>query len=118
MIDIQYYKNLPRKYMGAGVLFFDKEHRVLLVKPTYKNHWEIPGGVVELNESLKSAADREIKEELSLDVDVSELLCVDWCANQPEKGDSLQFIFSGGEVTDAQISQIKLPGEELSDFRF
>ena len=37
---------LPRKRMGAGVLFTDEAGRVLLVEPTYKDYWEIPGGAV------------------------------------------------------------------------
>jgi 8-oxo-dGTP diphosphatase len=30
---------LPRKRMGAGVLLSDPNGRVLLVEPTYKDHW-------------------------------------------------------------------------------
>lgn len=37
---------LPRKRMGAGLLFPDARGRVLLVEPTYKAYWEIPGGAV------------------------------------------------------------------------
>jgi hypothetical protein len=30
--------------MSAGVLFFDEAGRLLIVEPTYKPNWEIPGG--------------------------------------------------------------------------
>jgi len=30
--------------VAAGVLFRDAQGRVLLVKPTYKDGWDIPGG--------------------------------------------------------------------------
>nr|WP_158102996.1 NUDIX hydrolase [Lentzea kentuckyensis] len=33
--------------MAAGVLFRDKSGRVLLLDPSYKPNWEIPGGAVE-----------------------------------------------------------------------
>jgi len=33
--------------MGSGTLFFDSAGRILIVKPSYKDVWEIPGGVVE-----------------------------------------------------------------------
>jgi 8-oxo-dGTP diphosphatase len=46
------------------VLFRDAAGRVLLVKPTYKNGWEIPGGYVDAGESPRAAAAREVKEEL------------------------------------------------------
>jgi 8-oxo-dGTP diphosphatase len=40
--------------VAAGVLFRDAVGRVLLVKPTYKDGWEIPGGYVEVGESPPS----------------------------------------------------------------
>ncbi len=42
--------------VAAGVLFRDAAGRVLLVKPTYKDGWEIPGGYVERGESPHAAA--------------------------------------------------------------
>ncbi|MEV6596890.1 NUDIX hydrolase [Actinoplanes sp. NPDC051346] len=56
---------LPRKRMGAAVLLSDDRGRVLLVEPTYKDHWEIPGGAVEADESPYAAAMREVDERLS-----------------------------------------------------
>ncbi|MEV2220163.1 NUDIX hydrolase [Nocardia vinacea] len=46
---------LPRKRMGAGALFVDDVDRVLLVEPTYMGYWELPGGVVEADESPYAA---------------------------------------------------------------
>lgn len=46
----QYVANLNRKRMAAGVLFRDVLGRVLLVEPSYKPNWEIPGGAVEADE--------------------------------------------------------------------
>lgn len=40
----QYVAELSRKQMAAGVLFRDVHGRVLLVEPSYKPNWEIPGG--------------------------------------------------------------------------
>ncbi len=51
MANSNYYKRLPRKRMGAGVLFFDRAGNLLIVKPRYKAGWTIPGGVVEAGES-------------------------------------------------------------------
>ena len=44
--DDEFYQSLPKKRMAAGCLFFDAHGWILLVKPTYKPTWEIPGGVV------------------------------------------------------------------------
>ncbi|MGW0970924.1 NUDIX domain-containing protein [Streptomyces sp. NPDC002516] len=52
--------------MAAGALFFDADGRVLMVEPTYKDYWDIPGGYVETGESPLQAADREVHEELGI----------------------------------------------------
>lgn len=47
-----YYKNLPQKRMAVAALFFNERGEILILKPSYKEDWILPGGVVELNESL------------------------------------------------------------------
>ena len=42
---------LPLKRVGAGLLIRNRHGRVLVVDPTYKDAWEIPGGMVEVDES-------------------------------------------------------------------
>ena len=73
-----YTKSLPKKRMSAGALFYNSDGKVLLVKPTYRDKWLIPGGIVEKDESPRQACEREIKEELSLIVSVSRILCIDY----------------------------------------
>ncbi len=113
-----YYKNLPRKYMGAGALFFDEKERILIVKPTYKDSWEIPGGVVEENESPLQCCIREIKEEIGFIEKDFKLLSLDYIHNIDNKGDRIMFIFDGGILSEKEIKNIKLPKEELSEYKF
>lgn len=114
-----YYINLPKKRMGAGALFLDENGKVLIVKPSYKDYWSIPGGTVDDNESPKQACVREIKEEIGLSIDPVRFLCVDYCSKvSDEKNESLQFIFFGGVLNRDYISSIKLDGKELVDFQF
>lgn len=47
----KYVRSLDRKRMSAGVLFHDTAGRVLPVEPSYKPHWDIPGGVVDAGEA-------------------------------------------------------------------
>lgn len=113
-----YTASLPRKRMGGGCLFFNEEGNILLVKPNYKPGWEIPGGVVELNESPKQCCMREVQEELGLIRNIGDLLVVDYNRETEEKTESLMFIFNGGLLTDSEIRSIQLRQEELSEFRF
>lgn len=113
-----YTASLPKKRMGGGCLFFNEEGSVLLVKPTYKPGWEIPGGVVELNESPKQCCKREVHEELGLTRKIGNLLVVDYNSDTENKTESLMFIFNGGVLTSSDIQSIQLHREELSEFRF
>lgn len=104
--------------MGAGAVIVDDDGRVLLVNPTYKADWEVPGGVVELNESPSAACKREIAEELGIEVEIGELMCVDYSATTPDYVESLMFLFRVSALTSREIGSIRLPAAELSEFRF
>jgi len=73
----QYVASLARKRMAAGALFRDVDGRVLLVDPTYKPMWDLPGGAVEKEESPHAACRREVAEELGLDRPPGRVLVVD-----------------------------------------
>jgi 8-oxo-dGTP diphosphatase len=103
--------------VAAGALFFDTEDRVLLVRPTYKNHWDIPGGYVEPGESPRAACIREIQEELGLTINVGPMLVVDWAPAHNE-GDKLLFIFDAGTLTDDQQQHIVFRDGEIAEGRF
>ncbi len=118
--DKSFYDALPKKRMGAGCLFFDEHGRVMLVKPSYKPTWEIVGGIVENDESPKSACEREITEEIGLSRKVNRLLVVDY-NNYPDdktKTESLMFVFDGGVLSDDDIAQIRLQESELLGYQF
>ena len=63
------YPDVPLVAVGAIVA---RDGRVLLVRrgqPPSEGMWAIPGGRVELGETLQEAAEREIKEETGLTID-------------------------------------------------
>jgi len=59
----RFYPDAPR--VGVSVLCH-RDGRALLIKrgkEPYKDHWSLPGGLVELGETLLEAAERELLEE-------------------------------------------------------
>ncbi|MFE6857162.1 NUDIX domain-containing protein [Nocardia sp. NPDC057668] len=109
----EYIAGLPRKRMGAGAVFVDSEDRVLLVEPTYKDHWELPGGVVEAGESPLAAVVREVGEELGLVVSMGRLLVVDWVPPGRYPSDGVMFLYDGGVLDPEQSAAIVLQEAEL-----
>lgn len=107
-----------RKLVGAGALIVDGRGAALIVRPTYKPDWEIPGGIVEADESPLSCCVRELHEELGIDVQVGRLLCIEYKHSRAAVGDSLQWIFDGGTLMSTAVAQIRLPPDELSEHRF
>ncbi|GAA3456433.1 hypothetical protein GCM10018962_82670 [Dactylosporangium matsuzakiense] len=104
---------LPRKRMGAAVLFRDARGRVLLVEPSYKDDWELPGGTVEADESPRAAARREVAEELGLAVTPGRLLVVDWVPPLPDRTEGVMFVFDGGVLGADTAASVRLPADEL-----
>jgi len=114
----EFYALLATKRTSGGVLFSDVSGRVLLVEPTYKQTWELPGGSVQANESPWEAAAREVAEELGLVLKPGRLLVVEHCAADNIRTDILCFVFDGGVLTDHDVETIALEHEELRSWRW
>ncbi|MFT3872428.1 MAG: GNAT family N-acetyltransferase [Nocardioides sp.] len=87
---------LPRKRAIAQLLVRDQADRVLLCELTYKPDWDLPGGVVEVGESPRLASEREIAEELGLELTVGDLLLTDWLPPWSGWDDAVCLVFDGG----------------------
>ncbi|MFC8699623.1 MULTISPECIES: NUDIX hydrolase [Streptomyces] len=105
-----------RKRVAADVLLRDPAGRVLLVNPTYKPGWDLPGGMAEANEPPEEAVRRELREELGQDVALRGLLVVDWIAPHGPWDDQIAFIFDGGTLDGSQV--LRPHDQELSEARF
>ncbi|MCX5210231.1 NUDIX hydrolase [Kitasatospora sp. NBC_00240] len=107
---------IARALLAAGVLFFDPDGLVLLVKPKYKDGWEVPGGHLLPGESPSAAAVREVAEELGVTTRLGPLLVVDWAPMGPE--DRVLFLFDGG-VPDREWRERLAPdGVEIGEAAF
>jgi mutator protein MutT len=65
-----------RPVVGVGAVVVSDD-RVLVIRRAHeplKGEWSLPGGAVELGESLQAAVVREVREETGLDVEVGPLV--------------------------------------------
>jgi 8-oxo-dGTP diphosphatase len=118
LMDTQtWYASLPTMYGSAAAVITDPSDRVLLVKPNYRDHWSLPGGILEDGEAPHAGCFREVKEEIGLALPPGPLLAVAWTAPDGERPKPIvSFLFDGGILADA--SGIRLQEEELDDWRF
>lgn len=113
-----FYPSLPKKRMAAGALFRNALGEILLVKPTYRPDWLIPGGITEADESPRQGCAREAREEIGLEVAIGRLLCIEYLPREGPKTETVQWVFDGGVLNAAQIAAISLQAGELSEYRF
>lgn len=109
---------VPRIPASAGALIFDDHGRLLVLKPSYKKHWTIPGGQIEPNgESPWETCRREAREECGLDVERGRLVCVDFLRPKGERPGGVRFLFDCGTFSNEQLAAITLQEEEILDHR-
>jgi 8-oxo-dGTP pyrophosphatase MutT (NUDIX family) len=109
---------LPRKRAISQMLIRDLDGRVLLCRLTYKQDWDLPGGVVEAGESPQLAVSREVSEELGLEIPAGPLVLTDWLPPWGGWDDAVCLVFDGG-VHDASIlTSTVLQTREIRDAQF
>src|SRR5918994_6776712 len=108
-----------RPYVGVGAVIVDSG-KVLIVKRKYDplaGQWSIPGGAVELGETLEASVTREMLEETGLEIEVGPVIEVFDRITRDEQG-SVRYHFvlvdylcwpAGGEL---------LAGSDVADARF
>jgi 8-oxo-dGTP pyrophosphatase MutT (NUDIX family) len=104
-------------HIAAAVLFTDEAGRVLLVKPVYKDGWDLPGGYIMPGESPRAACTREVREELGIEPPIGDALVVDWAPLEGE-GDKILFVFDGGRLTEDNHARIHFADGEIKDLRY
>lgn len=109
---------LPGIPASAGALVWDAEGRFLILAPTYKTGWTIPGGVMEADESPWEGCCREVFEETGITVTQGRLLAVDTRPAKRTKALGLRFLFDCGVVSAADIERITVQEEEVHEYRF
>lgn len=102
---------MTEKIPVAKVLIRDEEGKFLAVRDRETGRWEIPGGKIEEDENRRQTAEREVKEELNLQVsDLKELTRIE----VEDSGHVNCWIF----YTENFSGEIDLELDELTDFRW
>ncbi|MEW1738800.1 NUDIX hydrolase [Nocardia beijingensis] len=102
--------------VAAGIVVVNGDS-VLMVRPTYKPYWDIPGGYVEPGESPRQACVREVHEELGVVVTELQLAAVDWAPNDRE-GDKMLFLFVSPDLNGIDAATLQFPDRELAEARY
>ena len=109
---------IPAIPVSAGALIFDRKGQLLILKPTYKSGWTIPGGIMEADgESPWEACQREVHEETGIEVSRGRLAAMDFRRPRPGRPGGIRFLFDCGQVSEEALSGLKLQPEEISESR-
>lgn len=112
--------NRPLILVAAGVIVVDGAAEILLQRNAETGQWGIPGGALELGETLEDAARRELSEETGLVADVLELLDVhsgaEWFLEYPN-GDQA-YIVGATYLARDTVGEPRPDGVECSEVRY
>jgi 8-oxo-dGTP pyrophosphatase MutT (NUDIX family) len=107
--------------LTVAVLCTDTRDRVLIVHPAHTGApWTLPGGLVEAHEPPTAAVQREIREELGLNLRIQpdDLITIEWlAATRPGRRARLALVFAGPVLTDADTAKITLQTDEIDAWR-
>ncbi|HEY8300699.1 MAG TPA: NUDIX hydrolase [Jatrophihabitans sp.] len=110
---------IPRIPASAGALIWDRKGRLLILKPTYKAGWTVPGGMVEADgETPWEACRRETREESGLRLRRGTLVCVDFLRPRASRPGGVRLLFDTERLDASALAGIELQQDEISDYRF
>jgi 8-oxo-dGTP pyrophosphatase MutT (NUDIX family) len=61
--------NAPVHSVSVAAVVTDNDERVLVVQRRDNGQWQIPGGILELDQSVHAGVRREVREETRLDTE-------------------------------------------------
>ncbi|TGB03658.1 NUDIX hydrolase [Halobacillus salinus] len=92
---------MNRVDVAYAFLFDEEEEKVLMVK-NRGGRWSLPGGAVEVGETLEQAAIREAKEETNLTIEVGDIVAVNEAFFE-EKGHHALFFTYKARIVEGSL---------------
>lgn len=80
----------PLIMVGATMLLINRQNELLMIERTDNLFWGVPGGSIELGETLEECVRRETLEEVGIHVDQMELFGI-------YSGEELHYIYPNGD---------------------
>ena len=113
---------LPKKRTIAQGVLRNPAGEVLLCELSYKREWDLPGGVVDPGESPATCVEREVEEELGIEVSAGRLLAVNWLPPWRGWDDALLYLFDlgvhdTGELDPSLFLRREIAGRALAHGR-
>ncbi|MBU0997309.1 MAG: NUDIX domain-containing protein [Firmicutes bacterium] len=103
---------------ATSVVIVNEKNQVLLQKRSDNHLWGLPGGLLELDESIEEAAIREVKEETNLDVRLTKFIgvfinpCMTWRVTDKAK------VFAFSFAAEVLSGELRVNDEESLEFRY
>lgn len=106
---------LPKKRTIAQGVLRNPAGEVLLCELSYKKEWDLPGGVVDPGESPATCVEREVQEELGIEVAAGRLLAVNWLPPWRGWEDALLYLFDLGTHETGELDPSRFLRREIAD---
>ncbi len=112
---VSWMATLEKRAASAAVVVYDGEGNVLVVKASYKQHWGLPGGIIDAGETPRMAAVREVQEETGLAINPDKLQFSMVLDRISAVGQTYQFVFDY-QATVEQLASIAIDQREIVDW--
>lgn len=117
--SVGYYNSQPGILTGGGVLIFNQDNDLLLVKPSYRNTWAWPGGGWDPGESPKATVVRECREEIGVCPVPLLPAFVNYIPPREDGSlDVVHFVFTTHPVENDFLDSLTLQADEIEDIKF
>jgi len=98
-----------------AVILYDSDHIVLIKRknPPFKNQYALPGGFVDIGETVEDACVREAKEETNINIKIRKLIGVFSKPDRDPRGHTVSIAFLCGPKTKNEKPEAKDDAADL-----